>query len=323
MNVLQRQRGQSMTEFVVSAAFVLVPLFIIIPVVGKYIDMKLNTVQAARYVAWEYSAHYAEHWDRPAGFGALTSARRPVKSVGRVEKEAIRRFYSDTAVPVDTNTDRTGYRPTDRNGLWVYHNGLPMYEPSQKSPVSANASLPTPDRLKMVNGVIGLLGAGMNMVAKVFGTLGIEGGFDAINPDGNLTVDGRNSVRIHAPVAEAPNYAALNREDRKPLFGRPLNLSMRAKGGLLTETWGAGGQAHAVYQSSGLVPTVLIDYVLEGWGIPLQSIASTVLISPELGPDNLQFGYPIHDASVMDQVPVGALKDDPRTLSCPGGYCEN
>jgi len=78
-----------------------------------------------------------------------------------------------------------------------------------------------------------------------------------------------------------------------------------------------------LFQASGLVPTVLIDYVLEGWGIPLQSIASTVLISPELGPDNLQFGYPIHDASVMDQVPVGKLQDDPRTLSCDGGYCEN
>lgn len=33
-----KQRGQSMTEMLVACAFVVVPLFLIVPTVGKYID---------------------------------------------------------------------------------------------------------------------------------------------------------------------------------------------------------------------------------------------------------------------------------------------
>src|SRR5690606_24618203 len=58
--VTRKMRGQAMTEFVVSAAFVLVPLFIIIPILGKYVDMKHMAVQAARYEAWEYTVNYQD-----------------------------------------------------------------------------------------------------------------------------------------------------------------------------------------------------------------------------------------------------------------------
>ena len=46
-----RSRGQAMTEVAICAAFILVPLFLIIPTFGKFIDMKQTAVQAARYEA--------------------------------------------------------------------------------------------------------------------------------------------------------------------------------------------------------------------------------------------------------------------------------
>lgn len=47
-----RQDGQSLTEAAVLCA-VLVPLFLLIPIVGKYIHLRQATQQAARAAAWE------------------------------------------------------------------------------------------------------------------------------------------------------------------------------------------------------------------------------------------------------------------------------
>lgn len=46
------QRGQAAAEMVVAAAFLL-PLFLSVVYVARYVDIKQSTVQASRYVAWE------------------------------------------------------------------------------------------------------------------------------------------------------------------------------------------------------------------------------------------------------------------------------
>ena len=45
------QQGQALTEFLV-ASLVVVPLFLLIPMIGKYQDMAHNTLMASRYVAF-------------------------------------------------------------------------------------------------------------------------------------------------------------------------------------------------------------------------------------------------------------------------------
>lgn len=47
------QRGQAMTEFIVSVAFVFMVLFVVVPTFGKIMDLQFQTQQASRYVAWE------------------------------------------------------------------------------------------------------------------------------------------------------------------------------------------------------------------------------------------------------------------------------
>ncbi len=305
-----------MTEFVVSASFVLVPLFLIVPAVGKYVDMKLAAVQSARYVSWEYTAHYSNLSDQPAGFSAIAQAELPLKSLVTTQREAERRFLSDTAIPISTNTDRSGYNTNDRNPLWTYHNGLSMLVPQASAVASGSGSNSTPDKTYIFSGILGVVSAGLNVIASAFNALGIDAGFDAMNPDGNLTIDGRYDVAVSMNVEPAPGYLTLNSGSRNPLFGNTLNLKMTAKSKLLTETWGAGGADHTLYQAKGLVPTILIDTILNGWGIPIQDIASTVLLSPELGTDSLQFGY-----MTKDEVPVGALENDSRSVACDEGYC--
>ena len=48
-----RQRGQAMAEFVVSVAFVFLPLFVLVPPLGKLADIQHENQLAARYVTWE------------------------------------------------------------------------------------------------------------------------------------------------------------------------------------------------------------------------------------------------------------------------------
>ena len=102
-NPISLEKGQSMSEFVIAASFVLIPLFIIVPTVGKYIDMKQAAVSSARYATWEYSAHYVDLRDQPAGFSAINSRQLPKKSHLQVAKEAERRFYSDTSIKINTD----------------------------------------------------------------------------------------------------------------------------------------------------------------------------------------------------------------------------
>ncbi|MCP3666463.1 MAG: hypothetical protein GY696_28855 [Gammaproteobacteria bacterium] len=312
-----------MTEFLVAASFALVPLFIIVPIVGKYIDMRLMAPQIARYVSWEYTAHYVNLNDQPGGFSAIARAEMPLKLLATTQREAERRFLSRTSIPISTNTDRSGYNSSDRNALWTYHNGLPMYEQGSDSTASGSGSNSTPDKTGIFGDVVGLVGAGLNLIATAYNALGIDAGFDAMNPDGNLSIDGIYEVDVSIPIQSAPSYLTLNSGSRNPIFLDSPDLTMDAKSKLLTETWGAGGADHTLYQAKGLVPTVLIDTILNGfdtiingWGIPIQDIASVGFAAPEFATDSLMFGY-----MTKDVVPVGALEDDDREVDCDGNYC--
>ncbi len=310
-----RQHGQSMTEFVVAAAFVMVPLFLIVPTAGKYIDMKLATVQAARYSSWEYTANYVDLRDQPGGFEALPKSRLPRKSQTRVAAEARRRFFSDTALPLDSNLDLAGYDVTEANPLWRFHNGLAMYD--ETNDVALSGSDQSPGRV--VSALFGTISTFVGSFGSLLQALGFNVGFDAVNPDGDFTIDGMFTSTVVVAVNEAPNYTALDSSRTGPLFGQPLNLEMKARSGILTENWGAGGKAHTLRQAGGLMPSVLIG---QNPVIPrLQNLLSWV--SPELSPSSLKFGYPVEDPDVMDEVPPGALEGDSDKADCPGGYCEN
>lgn len=55
-----RETGQALTEFVIGAVLFLIPLFMIIPLIGKYTDIKSSAIQAARYNAWERTVWYGQ-----------------------------------------------------------------------------------------------------------------------------------------------------------------------------------------------------------------------------------------------------------------------
>ncbi len=301
--------GQALTEFLVSASFVLVPLFLIVPVVGKYIDLKQTTVVAARYGAWEYTVHAERASDYASGFRALPSRALPVKSHGRLNAETLRRFYSDSRLPLDTQGDsQLGYRAQDRNPLWTYHDGSPIVKPPTGA---ATGPLQTPDPARLTTGMLSAMAEVTGLWKRMLQAVGTDAGFDAIDTRGRF----RMAVRV--PVAEAPGYRVFNQASAGPLFLSPLGLHMQARAAVLTESWEAGGRDQATYQSRGLVPSALLRRPMR----PLQHLAN-FLLTPELREDKLIWGQ-----MQADQVPEEHLQGGKR-LSClgrdyssTGGYC--
>lgn len=99
-------RGQAMTEFLV-ACLVLIPLFLAIPLLGKYMDISHSTTQATRYLAWERTV-----W---------TTDR---KSSDQLQNEMRNRIYTRPGTRV--NSTDGAQPPAAFNPLWKDVGGKPM-----------------------------------------------------------------------------------------------------------------------------------------------------------------------------------------------------
>lgn len=107
----RRQKGQSTVEFYV-LTLVLVPLLLIIPLIGKYMDIAQTTAVASRYVAFEGTVRH-------------TSSNGGWKSDGELAQEVRRRFFSSSDAPIKTS-DTAGDFNAHRNPMWFDHHGSPL-----------------------------------------------------------------------------------------------------------------------------------------------------------------------------------------------------
>lgn len=98
-----RSGGQALTEFVV-IGLALVPLFLLIPLIGKYQSISHATEMAGRYVAFEAVANNE-------GMSAY-------KPRAQLEQEVRRRFFSNSDAPIKTN-DEAGDFKANQNLMWV------------------------------------------------------------------------------------------------------------------------------------------------------------------------------------------------------------
>jgi hypothetical protein len=105
------QHGQASVEFVV-LSLVLVPLILIVPLLGKYMDIAQTTAVASRYVAFEGAARH-------------TSSSQGWKTDAELTQEVQRRFFSNSDAPIKTK-DTAGDFNAHRNTLWFNHRGDPL-----------------------------------------------------------------------------------------------------------------------------------------------------------------------------------------------------
>lgn len=123
------ETGQSTTEFAV-LALVLAPLALLVPLLGKYLDLAQTTTQASRYAAFEISVR-----------GPATA-----KDEATVAAEARRRLMGTTQAPVKTG-DVAGDFAGFRNPLWTDFRGdhfLPRFDEgvTHAAPAEARSAPP-------------------------------------------------------------------------------------------------------------------------------------------------------------------------------------
>lgn len=270
------QRGQALTEFTVAAGFVLIPTFLLIPLLGKYIDVQHSTIQAARYQAWEYTAWHASD-GRPGGY--KETRPYPVKSPAALKKEARRRFFSDPALHLSEEDRETGWQAKHRNVLWRDHRGTPLLDHEQKGAKVAEAD--TPDFTGVVTKLINAFHTVSGFVEKVLELVGLDAGFTVTESRGYYQANSK--VKTTGLDWFDPNDTLSGVDDFKN------GLTFKARAAVLSRYWNAGSRHMTKHQTKGLVPTAALDNeAIAKVREVVDTIANPFL--PELTEDSLQFG---------------------------------
>lgn len=104
------ERGQALAEFL-TLAVALIPLFLLVPMIGKYQDLSHATQLASRY----------------ASFDAITrnAMQGSWKPEAQLADEVRRRFFSNSDAPIKTN-DVAGDSDSYRNPFWQDLKGNPL-----------------------------------------------------------------------------------------------------------------------------------------------------------------------------------------------------
>ena len=99
-----------MIETLVAATLVLVPLFLMIPILAKYQDIRSHVVQGARYAAWERTVWFGGAAAAPMGFGSSATFSNKwnanAKSDDDIRAEIGHRILSKGTGGFDTSADK-------------------------------------------------------------------------------------------------------------------------------------------------------------------------------------------------------------------------
>jgi hypothetical protein len=306
-----KQQGQSMTEFVIAAATVLVPLFLILPILGKYSDVSLMAPQAARYVAWEHTVWHDKEETLSNGIQTSLVSEFPEKSDLELRQEVVYRFMGDTFSTFDSLPNTT-LDQSEVNSFWVDNNRNDLVELDQVG-IAVPDSGETPQYFEVAG--VGLYDVfegfndAVNLLYKPFSWLGGTANFTP-NYDGLYS----GQPIISVPV-ENPDYVV------SQLFGQQQNLNgtqtlenvplvFTGNASVLADTWSVQGGEHFQDQTAGLVPlgmargTFLEDMI---W------LSSKILFEPNLDPTN------------PDGLSLGGFDTDPMALDHENGssdFCD-
>ena len=125
----RRQQGQALTEFLV-ISIAMVPLFLLLPMLGKYQDINHAAQAASRYLAFDATTRNGSQ--SSDGF----------KPPAQLADEVRRRFFSNSDAPIKTG-DTAGDFNANRNLFWRDPFGNPLIAQFNKVAVSFGQNAPS------------------------------------------------------------------------------------------------------------------------------------------------------------------------------------
>ena len=269
MRMHKAQRGQAMTEFVIGAVLFLMPVFLIVAVLGKYLDVKSSTIQAARYVAWERTIWYG-------GSTASVSWPSQSKTDGEIQNEVRRRIFSENSAISNTDKSATSFSGGGSKVLWKNRNGTTML--SNYGDVTA--AVTNEDTPGIANDIL-------NLAITVA---------DALGPF-TLEMKGLFTGQVSASVSVEPINMSL---DGTQSFN-PGTLAFTDKNVILSNTWSANGKDHVHQQTIGLAPLGIFQ------NEPMKTVMTVLQVvmtpfAPEFAPGWLDVGKVADDVVPPDRL---------------------
>ncbi len=274
---MNRQRGATLVEFVLMAGLLLVPAFLLTPVLGKMTAGKHRYEQGLRYAAWERTAWHEtrpRYVSTPAVktandlasevqsrvYGRRGTVLRADDRVRTRDSERPQDYILHRPVLVSLDAQQAGYRPWMPNA--VNDQQRPVYATANqsRSRLSGTASAAQQAALDLLS-----LTSFRVETASVYATR-LSTDLEDVNR--------YKEFRVNNDMSAAPLDLRIDREN-----GRPRQLLLLADG------WGAARREHVAGQVRSLLPTELLNN--PGIDSALQ-IMSWLFIAQEL--DDLEFG---------------------------------
>jgi hypothetical protein len=212
-----------MTEFVVGVTLFALPVFLLIPLVGKYLDIRATAVQAARYVAWERTVWYG---------GASASVSWPAndKSDGTIQNELRQRLFSEGTAVATSDGGQTDWGGSGAKANWTNRDGSPLLADYG----AVGESIANNDTPNIASDLLSLVVT----VTDAIGSFTLE-------------TKGFYTGAVSVGVATLPINFSL---DGSSVFD-PGAITMNESNTLLANGWSANGAGHVKSQTQGLLIT--------------------------------------------------------------------
>lgn len=312
---LQQQRGQAMTEFTITAMFLLVPLFLLIPIIGKYIDIRHSTVQTARTMAWERTVWFEQaNWPRDAGTPQF-------KSEKEIERVATMRNLAATDKAFQLADWRTDIADNEINRHWRDHGDNPLLSASSSlGGIDQQDQNPTSNVAysyfildgiqKVEDGINNVINKGWSAINGAASIIGISlPGVGQVDIFSKFNNQAYYTPEARIPVNNIPNLARFA-GSVSPFAN--INLVMQGDAALITNGWTARNSNQFAEWTGDFVPTHILKPVFDPLQGALNSIGvAGIKVAPRTAPGILRFG----------EVDTGSVPPSNVEPQCPGGLC--
>ncbi len=223
------QSGQAMTEFVIGTLLFLLPLFLIIPMLGKYADIKSAAAQSARYVAWERTVWYG-------GSAASVSWPGNSKSETQIANETKQRVIAFGQGIANNDGGKGSYTTPGARHLWHNRDAKPLLKNYSDAGIGTISNQNSPDIvtstvLQGITAVTSITGFNLETKGLYTGSASIK----VVTLPIGLSLDGTGSGRFD-----------------------PGPLTFTDKNVILANGWSANGSAHVRSQTAGVAPLGLL-----------------------------------------------------------------
>jgi hypothetical protein len=321
-----KQSGQAMSEFLVTVAFAFLPLFVLVPTLGKIMDLQFQNQMAARYAVWERTVWF----DNLSGENRddfVVSGNKWESVALRSESEVVNslknRFFlnhsSGPIRPILSSDVNLGGGPG--SSVWTYmQSNNSMYESTS---VTSFSEQDTPG---LAYGVTEFFADGLAVIKKpinfLLGAIGNDNedlfGFPLLSSaKGYYTPTVKTKLNVSGAHGGGTSTWDRTNGGFSPGIESAIFQSwdgvLTSRGAILSDGWSAQSVAHYKDRVDDLVPSDVFDNAVINGIISLAAALENGKSNSAIG--KLKFG----DVSIE---PMPLRQGDPAPIECPKGVCE-